>query len=97
MVRGRPLAPRTAELYRGELKLHLNPTFGQIQLRFIDQAAVRAWHTTMVNSGPGASTVAQCYRLMRAILQTAVEDSLIARNPCARSGKPGNWPSRSVR
>lgn len=86
LVRGRPLAPRTAELYRGELKLHLNPTFGLMQLRFIDQAAVRAWHTQMVSGGPGASTVAKCYRLLRAILQTAVEDGLIVRNPCSIRG-----------
>jgi len=57
--RGRPLAARTAELYRGELWLHLNPTFGMIQLRFIDQAAVRAWHSEIVRNGPGASTVAK--------------------------------------
>jgi integrase len=86
MVRGRPLAPRTAELYRGELKLHLNPTFGLIQLRFIDQAAVRAWHAEIAKNGPGASTVAKCYRLLRAIMQTAVEDGLIARNPCSIRG-----------
>ncbi len=86
LVRGRPLAPRTAELYRGELRLHLNPTFGGIQLRFIDQAAVRAWHSEIVRNGPGASTVAKCYRLLRAILQTAVDDGLIARNPCSIRG-----------
>jgi hypothetical protein len=40
----------------------------------------------MVSNGPGASTVAKCYRLMRAILQTAVEDSLIARSPCSIRG-----------
>jgi hypothetical protein len=32
---------------------------------------------------PGPTTVAKCYRLLRAILGTAVEDGLIPKNPCA--------------
>lgn len=34
----------------------------------------------------GAATVARCYRLLRAILQTAVTDELLTRNPCKIAG-----------
>ncbi|MFB9721091.1 tyrosine-type recombinase/integrase [Planobispora longispora] len=36
----------------------------------------------MSDDGPGASTVAKAYRLLRGILNTAVEDDLIKKNPC---------------
>jgi integrase len=35
---------------------------------------------------PGASTAAKCYRLLRSILATAVEDELIPKNPVAIKG-----------
>jgi integrase len=38
-------------------------------------------------SGPdGSATVARTYRLLRAILQTAVEDEVLVRNPCKIKG-----------
>jgi hypothetical protein len=38
-------------------------------------------------SGPdGSATVARSYRLLRAILQTAVDDELLVRNPCKIAG-----------
>ena len=42
---------------------------------------------TLVSAGvPGPSTVAKSYRLLHGILQTAVQDGLVARNPCAIRG-----------
>jgi integrase len=35
---------------------------------------------------PGRTTVAKCYRLLRTILGTAVEDELIVKNPCVIKG-----------
>jgi integrase len=35
---------------------------------------------------PGDVVVAKCYRLLRSILSTAVEDELIAWNPCVVKG-----------
>jgi hypothetical protein len=35
---------------------------------------------------PGPSTIVKCYRLLHGICETAVEDSLIARNPCVIEG-----------
>jgi integrase len=40
----------------------------------------------MTLGGLGPSTVAKCYRLLRAILNTAVEDRHLAANPCAITG-----------
>src|SRR4051794_36693757 len=66
MVRGRPLAPRTAELYRAYLRLHIDPILGGYQLRQLTTTVIREWHAVLSEpDGPGASTVAKCYRLLR--------------------------------
>jgi integrase len=47
---------------------------------------VRAWRKELLDSGVGATTVAKCYRLLRSVLATAVDDELIRRNPCRIKG-----------
>jgi hypothetical protein len=76
-----PLAPRTLELYESLLRLHVLP--GRITT-----AGVRRWHAGLTAAG-STSMPAKAYRLVRAILATAVEDEFIARNPCVIKGSPG--------
>jgi integrase len=82
------LKPRTEELYRGLLKNHLRPTFASVDLGQIRDGDVRRWRKERLTVGPkqprpfGPVTVAKAYRLMHAIMTTAVEDGLIRRNPC---------------
>ena len=57
------------------------------ELRHLTTARVRSWHFDLLAAErPGAPTVAKCYRLLRAILSTAVEDELIVKNPCVLKG-----------
>lgn len=83
--RGRKLSPRTVELYRSQLANHIEPTFGHLDLNRITVASVRSWHAKLIGTGHPA-LAAKCYRLLRAILATAVEDDLIVKNPCAIKG-----------
>ena len=81
------LRPRTRELYESELRLHILPALGDVAIGDLTVATVRSWRSAMLRAGsPGPSTVAKCYRLLRAILNTAVEDELITRNPCVLKG-----------
>ncbi len=81
------LRPRSREQYEINLRLHINPVLGDIELSKITPGMVRTWRATMLGAGkPGPATVAKCYRLLHAILATAVEDELIARNPCVVKG-----------
>jgi integrase len=41
---------------------------------------------SLVDAGTGEVTVAKAYRLLKAILNTAVDDGLIRRNPCRIKG-----------
>ena len=86
-VRGGPLAPRTRELYRWQLDRHILPVLGDIELRHLDPAIVRAWYGGLTSdAGPGAITAAKCYRLLRTICGTAVAEEELARNPCTIPG-----------
>lgn len=81
------LKPRTVELYEGELRLHILPPLGDIELAKLTPAKVREWNGAMLKAGkPGKSTVAKCYRLLHAIMNTAVADELLVRNPCNIKG-----------
>lgn len=84
--RGEPLRPKTHELYEGFLRLHILPSLGAMPLSQLTTARIRSWHTALLTNGPGTSSAAKCYRLLRTILTTAVEDGLIVANPCSIKG-----------
>jgi integrase len=81
------LRPRTRELYAHQLRAHIFPTLGAVELAKLSPKTVREWHSGLtVGNGLGANTAAKCYRLLRSILATAVADELILRNPCVVRG-----------
>lgn len=86
-ARGEPLRPKVRDLYLTQLRLHIVPTLGATRLARISSLTVRAWYTELRGElGPGVSTAAKCYRLLRTVLGSAVEDGLIAMNPCTIKG-----------
>ena len=83
--RPRPLAPKTLELYRNLLDRFILPTFGEVPIGSITTEAVRAW-LSRVRHDSSELQSAKAYRLLGAILNVAVSDAVIARNPCVISG-----------
>jgi integrase len=81
----RVLKPRTEGLYRSLLRNHLAPTFGNYQISDIQEADVRRWRKERLGK-VGQSTVAKAYQLLKSILNTAIDDELIRRNPCRIKG-----------
>lgn len=81
------LRPRTVELYRWLLTKHLAPQLGRVKIGDISSAMVREWRSALLARGVSQSVAAKSYRLLRAILNTAVqEDGIISRNPCRVRG-----------
>ncbi|SEN21289.1 tyrosine-type recombinase/integrase [Nonomuraea pusilla] len=80
------LRPRTIELYGYLLRKHLAPTFGDKPLNEIKGPHVRRWRKKLLDDGVSEVTVAKAYRLLKAILSTAVDDQVIKRNPCRIKG-----------
>ena len=78
------LRPRTADDYRDIIRVHIDPALGDKPLNKLTPADVRSWYSNMSAKVPGRARKA--YRLLRAILNTAVADELITRNPCRVRG-----------
>lgn len=79
------MAARTRERHESVVRLHLLPTFGDRSLASITTVQVRAWRTACLTR-TGEPTVVKAYQVLRAILNTAVDDELIRRNPCRVKG-----------
>ncbi len=84
-VRGKPLAPRTVQTYRYGLDHYIGPKLGRYKLSSLTPAVVRTWHSELLQAH-GSTPARQSYALLRAILNTAVADDALARNPCRITG-----------
>jgi integrase len=80
------LRPKTIDLYRWLNGRYLQPTLGRLPVNTVSAARVRAWRAGLLKGGASQSTVAKAYRLLHAILNTAVADGLIRNNPCQIPG-----------
>lgn len=82
------------ELYRTLLAAHIVPALGAMELGRISPADVRKWRADLLAAGTGKSSVAKAYRLLRAVLNTAVEpDNILSRNPCKIPGADKEHPA----
>ncbi|HUZ54420.1 MAG TPA: site-specific integrase, partial [Streptosporangiaceae bacterium] len=80
------LRPKTVQLYRYLLRRHLIPGFESKSVADIKEASVRRWRKKLLDAQVSSVTTAKAYRLLKAIMNTAVDDGLIRRNPCRIKG-----------
>ena len=85
LVQGRPLRPMTRQGYEALLRRNIRPHLDRTKLRQITPERVREWYSK-VTTEKGSDQAAKSYRLLRAILMTAVADELVPRNPCQIRG-----------
>lgn len=87
------LGPRSRETNERNLRLHLAP-LADVPLRALTPTAVRSWYSSAIRGRGGNTSIDQAYRLLRAVLNTAVREGLLAKNPCQI---PGAGTPRSKR
>ncbi|TYB49511.1 tyrosine-type recombinase/integrase [Actinomadura chibensis] len=92
------LRPRTVELYAWLLNKYIAPHLGGVTLGKLSTAMIREWRSTLLGSGVSPTMAAKAYRLLRAVLMTAVEeDKILLRNPCrVRGAGTEEAPERPV-
>jgi integrase len=78
------LRPTTRAKYRHLLDRHILPVLGRTELGRLTPSSVRSWY--MALRAVHQVTADDAYRLLRAILNTAVADEVIVRNPCQVKG-----------
>jgi integrase len=64
------------------LRNHVMPTFGSIALGRIDKLLVQVWVRDLVTKGLHPSTVKECYRILRSVMNEAADARLIVESPC---------------
>jgi len=79
-VKGKPLAPTTKQGYVWLLGRNIETTIGEYELARITPSVVRDWYAKVTVTA-GRDQAAKSYRLLREILNTAVDDDVTGRNP----------------
>ena len=64
------------------LRNHVMPTFGDIALAKIDKLLVQSWVRDLVTKGLHPSTIKECYRILRSVMNEAADARLIVESPC---------------
>jgi integrase len=87
------LTPSTRGRYATSLKVQVLPTWRDVPLSAVQHSAVTAWVGVLVGSGLSASTVRHAFRVLSLVLDSAVRDGRLARNPAPgvrlpRAAKP---------
>lgn len=79
------MGPRYRETCTRNLRLHL-AALEHLALKGITPAVVREWYAAATRGKGGKTSIAQSYRFLRAVMNTAVRDGAIVKNPCQIPG-----------
>ena len=79
------LRPLTVLDYRRSLELHILPTLGDLRLIEVTRGTVRTWHDVALATAPPRAR-SKAYSLLRALMNSAVHDELIAASPVQLRG-----------
>jgi integrase len=96
--KGELLRENTKSVYRRILRTNLKP-FLKSNLDTITKSEIQEWYAKLVATGK-RTAASKAYKLLSAVLKRAVDDELIAKNPCnirgahsASTGKTVNIPT----
>lgn len=78
----RDLAPKTRHLYRELLDGRILPELGDVMMRAVTPADIRAWWVTLNAERATPTRNTHAYQLLKTIFNTARDDKLVAENPC---------------
>jgi integrase len=79
------IGPRWRETCERNLRLHLAPLVGT-PLVGLSASAVREWHSSALRGTGGRTSIAQSYRFLRAVMNAAVREGALIKNPCQIPG-----------
>ena len=79
------IGPRYRETCERNLRLHL-VTLNDVPLRALTPAVVREWYASAMRGSGGRVSIQQAYRFLHAVMNTAVRDGAIVKNPCQITG-----------
>jgi hypothetical protein len=81
------LKPRTVESYSDTLRLHLLPRLSAVKVRQLHRGQIKTLLGQKLADGLSRGTVRIIHATLRAMLNAAVEDGVIAANPADKLGR----------
>ena len=93
---GLDVKPKTRAGYESLLRSRVLPRFGTTQLRRITPPDVRSWVADMATEGLSPSRIRQARQVLRASLEQAVADGILAKNPTAHVKVPADRPREQL-
>lgn len=75
------IGPRWEETCKRNLRLHM-ASLKDVPLRALSATTVREWYASALRGKGGKTSIAQSYRFLRMVMNTAVREGLILRSPC---------------
>ncbi|GAA4939222.1 tyrosine-type recombinase/integrase [Actinoplanes utahensis] len=76
---------RWRETCERNMRLHLAPLV-DMPLRAVTATQVREWHAAALRGKGGRTSISQSYRFLRMVMNVAVRENVIAKNPCQIPG-----------
>ena len=87
MLIGHTVKRRTLVRYAEILRLHLLPRFGKVRVHEMDRGRIKLFLSEKLNAGLEKRTVRNIQSVLRAMLNAAIEDGVMATNPSAKLGR----------
>jgi integrase len=84
---GQTVKRRTLARYKEILRLHLLPRFGKVRVHEMDRGRIKLFLSEKLNAGLEKRTIRNIQSVLRAMLNAAIEDGVIATNPSAKLGR----------
>lgn len=81
------LRPNSVTGYKGILNKHLRPRFGHRPIANLETADARKLVNELAAAGMAAGTIRNILAVLRMVLDLAVDDGAIARNPCMQRSR----------
>ena len=88
-----PLRPTTRAHYEQTLRLVILPALGDLPVASITRADIAAWYDSL--DPARATRRGHAYDLLRSVLAEAVDDGILAENPCRLRGAGKPSPARA--
>jgi integrase len=79
--------PRTYESYAETVRLHLQPTLGNIRIRHLTRGRIKALLVGKLSVGLSRNSVRIIQAVLSAMLNSAVDDEVILANPASKLGR----------
>lgn len=90
-IKADDVSPTTINSYKDSLRLHISPILDKYKLKDITPSLVRV----VLRNIPTQRTKEYCYIIINAILNQALREDLIDKNPCINVKKPKSKPKEA--